>query len=132
MHEDYIKRKMSEKELSFWARYAEKVSKHGLISHAGEWTIRRAQQFVYGLEGRRLMEVDATYLDHFLEGLGRNGSLQDWQMAQTITALKILLVDTVKLSWSTHYDWEGQFAACADLNSSHPTPARDFSLKMQV
>ena len=76
----------------------------------------RARQFVYGLSVRKLREVGAAYLDETLDVLGRNASFQDchsfqsllssrkprfaWQVAQTITALRILLVEEVGLKWA--------------------------------
>jgi integrase len=132
MSEKLTKRKMSDKEQAFWARYAGKVSNHGLVGHSGEWTVRRAQQFVYGLQGRRLRDVDAIYLDRYLDALGRNESLQDWQVAQAITALRILLVEEVGLEWAVAYDWEGRLTACGDLEPEHPTLAREAPLNPDV
>ncbi|QHI68666.1 hypothetical protein [Tichowtungia aerotolerans] len=96
---------MTGKESVFWGRYADSVNKHGLSGYAAEWTARRAQQVVYGLEGRKLCEVDAAYLDQYLNVLGRNDSLQDWQMIQMVSALKILLVDVVNLGWADAALW---------------------------
>ncbi len=132
MPEEYVKRKMSDKEQDFWARYAEKVSNHGLVGYSGEWTMRRARQFVYGLQGRKLRDVDVTYLDRYLDVLGRNASLQDWQVAQAITALRILLVEMVSPEWAVAYDWEGRLAACGDLEPGHPTLAREAPLTSDV
>ena len=132
MTEEYVKRKMSDKEREFWARYAQAVNKHGLTGYAGEWTVRRAQQFVYGLEGQKLRNIDATYLNNYLDVLGRNTSLQDWQVAQAVTALRILLVEEVGLEWAATYDWEGRLTACADLEPSHPTLDREAPLKIDV
>jgi len=50
--------------------------------------VRRAQQFVYGLADLKLREVDATYLDNYLDVLGRNASLQDWQGRQPLELAK--------------------------------------------
>jgi stalled ribosome alternative rescue factor ArfA len=32
-------------------------------NHNGEWHIRRAQQFVYGLNGLKLRDIDSAYLN---------------------------------------------------------------------
>ncbi|QHI69916.1 integron integrase [Tichowtungia aerotolerans] len=123
---------MTRKESVFWGRYADLVNKHGLSGYAAEWTVHRAQQFVYGLEGRKLRNVDATYLDQYLNVLGRNDSLQDWQMIQAINALKILLVDVVSLDWAVTYDWDARLSACRDLEPTHPTLAREAPLMRDV
>ena len=129
MAEEYAKRKMSAKESAFWAAYAERVHNKGVFGHNAEWHIRRAQQFVYGLNGRKLRDIDSAYLDEYLDAIGRSSAMQDWQVAQAISALRILLVETVDLKWAAAYDWKGRLSACADLHSDHPTLARDGGLR---
>ncbi|MDK2858375.1 MAG: hypothetical protein PWQ89_1494 [Verrucomicrobiota bacterium] len=129
MPEEYVKRKMSDKESAFWARYAEKLCEKRISGHNGEWHIRRAQQFVYGLNGLKLRDIDSAYFNGWLDELGRDTSLQDWQVAQAISALRILLVETVDLEWAKTYDWEGRLSACEDLDATHPTLAREASLR---
>jgi hypothetical protein len=77
MSEEYVKRKMSDKESAFWARYAATLYDKGISGHNGEWHARRAQQFVYGLNGRKLREIDSAYLNGWLDELGREASLHD-------------------------------------------------------
>jgi integrase len=91
MTEDYVKRQLSDKEAAFWTRYAAKLCGKGISGHNGEWLVRRAQQFVYGLNGRKLRDVDSIYFDGWLGELVRDTSLQAWQVAQAISALRILL-----------------------------------------
>ncbi len=132
MLKTYMKRKMSDKESAFWARYAEILHKQGVGGHNAEWYVRRAQQFVYGLDGRKLADVDSVYLDLYLDELGRNSELKDWQVSQATSALRILLVEMTKLNWPKGYDWEGRLTACADLKTEHPTLAREAPLNPEL
>ena len=123
-----MKREMSEKEQAFWGRYAEKLFKNRIKGHNAEWHMRRAQAFVYGLNGLKLSKVDSAYLDAHLDDLGRKVELKDWQLRQVVSALRILLVEMVRLDWPATYDWEGRLSACLDLAPSHPTLAREIPL----
>ncbi|MGE4489399.1 MAG: integron integrase, partial [Kiritimatiellales bacterium] len=71
-------------------------------------------------------------VDQYLGVLGRSDSFEDWQVAQVIRALRILLVDVVHLDWAVSYDWDGRLAACDDLEPEHPTLAGEVPLHRDV
>ncbi|VGO16569.1 hypothetical protein PDESU_05160 [Pontiella desulfatans] len=71
MAKEHVKRKMSGKEQVFWGKYAEKLAKYGVSGRNAEWHVRRAQEFVYGLDGLKLNAVSSAYLDSYLDVLGR-------------------------------------------------------------
>ena len=125
MNGDDLKRKMSPKELDFWARYAEKLMEMGIKSPYSGWYVARAQEFVYQLNGRKLKAVDSAYLDRYFAELGRKAELQDWQLLQTVCAVEILMCEMTGLSWCRSYDWFGQKMACREIGEAHPTRARD-------
>ena len=75
MNKDYINTEKSDKERAFWARYAEKLNENRISGHNAEWHVIRAQEFVYGLDGLKLNDVDSTYLDSYLSELGRKVEL---------------------------------------------------------
>ena len=125
MSESNFKRQLSDGEQTFWARYAEKLMKSGVKGSYRQWYVRRAQQFVYGLKGRKLRAVDSAYLDAYFQGLGRKAAMKDWQLLQTVCAVEILMCEMTGLSWCRSYDWEGQKAACREIGSGHATRARE-------
>lgn len=144
MDKEHVKRKMSEKELDFWRRYAECLLKYRVSGKNAEWHVRRAQAFVYGLDGLKLNDVSSAYLDSYLDVIGRNGmrlasrgdgseaagsGLEAWQLKQVIYALRILFLEMTGLDWPKRYDWAGRLAACEDLPPSHPTIAREVPLE---
>jgi len=133
-----FKGKMSPQEQGFWARYAEKLLKTGVKSQCREWYVRRAQQFVYGLKGRKLKDLDSAYLDAYFAELGRKHGMPDWQLLQAVCAVEILMCEMTGFSWCGSYDWNGQKAACREIGEDHPTRARevtpsiDFSGRSEV
>ncbi len=49
MDKERVKSKMSNKEMAFWGKYAEKLLKYGVSGHNAEWHVRRAQQLNHSL-----------------------------------------------------------------------------------
>ncbi len=77
MSESDYERKMSDREMDFWAKYAEKLMVAGIKGSIGEWYVRRAQEFVYQLNERKLRGLDSAYLDAYFQELGRKAELKD-------------------------------------------------------
>ncbi|NNJ71252.1 MAG: hypothetical protein HKP10_08215 [Kiritimatiellales bacterium] len=101
MDKEHVQGKMSEKEKAFWCKYAERLNKYGVAGKNAEWHIRRARQFVYGLEGLKLNDVDSAYLDSYLDVIGRKPDFEVWQLRQVVYALRILFLEMTKLDWPT-------------------------------
>ena len=53
-------RKMTDGERKFWAEYAQVLERRGIVGKNAQWHVRRAQQFVYGLNGIRLRDVELS------------------------------------------------------------------------
>ena len=122
----------SGKEQEFWQNYARKLLSHGIIEKRAEWTLRRAQVFVQGLNGLRLREVSSAYVGNYLDELGRKPGMRGWQVAQTVEALRVLFLEMVQSDWATDFDWNGRIAACRELEEEHPTVARDRAVRKRV
>ncbi len=117
--------KMSEKEVNFWSKYANKVVKHNICGHSAKWHIRYAQMFAYGLGGRYLHEIDAGHVDDYLEELGRNSKFSGWQMGEMVSALRILFCEMTDCAWAKSYDWDAVKDGFRDLPVDHATFARE-------
>ena len=115
----------AESKREFWARYAHKLLLHKIVEKEAAWIIRRAEEFVDGLNGVRLRQVSSTYVGEYLDVLGRRADLRGWQVAQAVFALKILFLEMVELEWATDFDWNDRIAGCRELEADHPTIARD-------
>ena len=122
---------MSEKEHVFWAGYAEQLHKSRISGHNAEWHIRRAQEFVYGLEGR-LKSVEAAYVNDYLDAKSRIEALESWQIRQMVSALRVLFADVLGLNWALHYDWAGRLDALKEVEPTHATLAREIPSESPV
>ena len=80
MDKEFMKREMSDKENVFWGKYAEYLIKYRVEGHNAEWHVRRAQEFVYGLDGLKLYDIDSAYFDSYLDVIGRKPELKAWQL----------------------------------------------------
>lgn len=128
MSTEWHERKLSEKERAFWARYSDQLLKNGIFSKNGQWHVFRAKQFVGGLAGIRLRQVDSAYVDNYLDECEQKGDLEPWQLQQTIVSIRILLTELVKLKWARDYDWVGRIEGIQELQPDHPTLAREVPL----
>ncbi len=125
MNKECDKKYKTKKECEFWTGYAEKLNEKGILGHNAEWHVIRAQEFVYGLEGLKLYDVNSAYLDSYISELGRKPEWVSWQVRQVISALRILFVEMTRLDWPRSFDWKGRMAGCQDLAPTHATLARD-------
>jgi integron integrase len=116
---------MSEEEKAFWARYAEALYRRKIVEKNAEWHIVRAQEYVEGLDGKRIRTVSAGEMDRYLDGIGRMDGLSAWQQGQIASALAVLFQDMVKSNWVESYDWKGRIEGFRELDVSHPTLARE-------
>jgi hypothetical protein len=103
-----MKRRLSEKEQAFWARYAEALYQRKIVGKNAEWHIVRAQEYVEGLNGKRIRTVSAEEMDQTLNRIGRMEGLSAWQQGQIASALAVLFQDLIKSSWVESYDWTGR------------------------
>ena len=90
----------------FWNRYRKALSAHKIRGKAAEWYIKRVEYFIKSARGLKLREhaaedVKAYFCRQILER-----RLTDWQLSQTVDALKILFTETVNVPWSSSFPWE--------------------------
>jgi hypothetical protein len=73
----------------FWQRVAAYLVERGVVGKAGEFTVVRAQQFVYSLGGVRLRSVTEGIIRDWADELGRNQRLELWQLKQAVEAVRL-------------------------------------------
>ena len=110
----------------FWDRYRNILLKHKVSQKSQHWYARHVERFIKALEERRLSEVDARTVSAYLDGLGRNPRLEDWQLSQIAHAIQLLFADLVAPSWSSEIDWSKWREAAKTLEPEHATLARDY------
>ena len=118
---------MTAKERDFWSQYANFILTNNIHGHTAEWFIRYAQQFVYGLNDTKLLEVDKGYLANYFDELGRQGELADWQYLQAVSAIEMVFAMLSDHPVAKQFNWAGCREAARELGKEHPTLARNLS-----
>lgn len=109
----------------FWDNYIEKTKAYRLKPSTIRWHVKHAEVYIKAHSGRRLAEHTARDVETYLQEKGRTNRLADWQFAQMVRALQILFVEMVRPPWAADFPWQGWIDSARDLESSHPTVARD-------
>lgn len=121
---------MSEKEREFWAKYANCLISRNISGHSAEWCIRHAQQFVYGLDGVKLRDVDKPFLTRYFDELGRCDKIVAWRFRQVVSAVELLFVEMTTNPVSREFNWTECRESARELGSEHPTCAFCWSLRL--
>jgi integron integrase len=109
----------------FWDNYIEKTKIYRLKPSTIRWHVKQAEAYIKAHPGRRLAEHTARDVETYLREKGRNGRLADWQFVQVVRALQILFVEMVGASWVEDFPWQEWIDSARELESTHPTVARD-------
>lgn len=110
----------------FWDKYIAKTARYGIKPSAAIWYVRHVENYIKHHKTRRLKHHTAYDVEKYLKVKGRNPRLLDWQFKQIITALRILFIDVMRLSWADNFQWESYQAMAASLPDNHATVARDY------
>jgi integron integrase len=120
-----MQRRMTEKEKTFWAHYADALYRRNIVEKNAEWHVLRAQEYIEGLDGKRVRSISSEEMDQHLDVIGRNDALSPGQQSQITSALEVLFQELVGSSWVDLYDWRGRIDGFRELGASHPTLARE-------
>jgi len=112
----------------FWDKYIEKTISYGVKPDASRWYVRRCEAYIKKHKSLRLAEHSSEVVHSYLENIGRNTSLEDWQMIQVVDALRILFVDVVKSDWACDFSWDTWKSGFVSLPDSHATIARSVNV----
>ena len=110
---------------AFWRRYIAYLKTQSVPAGALPWFRRHVEAFIAAHPDHRLHTIEPAQVERFLEALGRNSRLQDWQLVQVVDALRHLFCGIVGLAWCDGFDWQRWSAGFASLPPGHPTVARD-------
>lgn len=116
-------RSPDERQPGFWEHYAEVLRSQYVREARIPYYVRFVERFIRSGPSP-LRQRSPQDLDHFLEDLGRNPRLEDWQAIQAVDALELLFCHLVITPWASRYDWEGWRLGFRELPPSHPTLAR--------
>lgn len=111
----------------FWGDFKKEAAEQGVKESAQRWYVIHVEQYIKAAEGRRLREHGPADVTGYLERLGRDPRIKDWQLGQTAHALQIVFCNLLGVSWSKEVDWPGWKEGSRSLSPEHPTVARDYS-----
>ena len=109
----------------FWGKYLSELEECRVRPDAGRWYVRRAEAFVQAMKPRRLAELGPADVCDYLAEMGRAAGIKDWQLAQIVDAVQILL-ELARVPWVESADWQGWRDGARSLPAQHPTVARDY------
>jgi len=115
----------AEKERLFWRRFHQKTIAYHVPPVARPWYRRHAERYISAHSGLRLASHTSEMLSTYLDDLGRQGELRDWQFRQSVEALKILFFEMVKVHWARDFAWSDWMERARSLPPSHRTIMRD-------
>jgi len=110
----------------FWDKYIGKLRINSVLTKSERWYVKRAEDYINAHNDLRLVFHNENTVTEYLESLGRNYRLTDWQFKQAVDAIKILFVDMLKAPWAGSFSWDDWLELARDLPVSHPTIARNF------
>lgn len=111
----------------FWENYLEKIKRHDVATKAHRWYVKRVEHYIKAHPSNPLTHHSRDTIEQYLQKLGRNNRLADWQFKQAVEALKILFVDIVGAEWAATFPWDFWLESATELPASHATVARDYS-----
>ncbi len=83
-----------------WDKYSENSKRYARSEMVLRWFVIRAEEYINALEHHT-----PTMFENYPARIGGEKGLVSWQFQQVIDALKILFLDTLKLSWTSDFRW---------------------------
>jgi integron integrase len=108
----------------FWDRYLTVLDQNGVKPSAARWYVMRVEEYRKARPDRKLLDHRADDVVSYLQALGRDQRLESWQMAQVVHALQLLFCQLLAVPWCGKVDWDYWKTAFRELESEHPTVAR--------
>jgi len=106
----------------FWERFIARARKDGVKDSAVRWYVHHAERYLKAVSGKRPAGHSPQDVTEYLEGVGRQGRIPDWQFAQIVDAVRILL-RTARAAVANEVDWGWWRHSAQSLEAQHPTIA---------
>ena len=111
----------------FWEKYIQACEYRNVPAKSIRWYVKRAEDYIREHSSLKLARHSQDTVTDYLNRLGTNYRLADWQYKQVVDALKILFVHIVKANWAESFSWDEWIESATQLQCSHATIARDQS-----
>ena len=115
----------------FWDKYIEKSKSYGIKDHVVRWYVIRVESYIDAHPKLKLKSHTADTLAVYLQRIGGEEQLHDWQYKQLVFSLKVLFVDIVKSLWAADFPWDEWEAMAESLPKNHATTARSYTRDME-
>ena len=96
----------------------------GIKHNVQPWYARNAQQFLREIDGEPA-SLTHQQVEQHIESIPGSRFKTDWQQAQYIDSVKILLIKTLHLRWAQELPWDDWISATKTLRPDHATLARE-------
>lgn len=110
----------------FWNNYSLFLVKHGVSKKYVTWYILRTKQYIAAYPDLSVRDHKPKQVEDYLNKVGREHQLTDWQFVQIVDAILRLFSTAIKVSWVDKIDWDYWKTSAKSLEKSHPTITRDY------
>ena len=109
---------------SGWHAYRESLIAAGIKLKSQSWYARHAERFIRRI-GCAPSKLTRDQVEQHFQWIPHGYFNQDWQHAQYIEAVRILLAETLQLHWTQDFPWGDYSSATKTLTTDHPTLVRE-------
>jgi integron integrase len=108
-----------------WDLYHRMLVKRNIKQNARRWYVFRVEALLKVVSHESVSSLTADDVSDFLQNLGRNRSLSDWQVLQAIDAIQILCVDVLDRNRFSSVNWDDFRLGAQTIDTNHATLARE-------
>ena len=108
----------------FWNNYISILQHHGINPDLHRWYIKHLEDYIKYYPDDKLKQHTAKNVYDYLDMLGRNIRLENWQYCQAVDAIQILFCEHLHSDWANSINWQFLKESASSLPQSHPTTAR--------
>jgi len=114
----------SNNSVSGWHQYREALIKAGIKQSVQPWYARHIKRFSNAIDGNP-SDITHTLLEKHFHSIPVSWFTHDWQQAQYIDAVRILMLETLSLHWASDFPWEDSVSSIKTLRPEHATLSRE-------
>jgi integron integrase len=113
---------------AFWDRYQAILNVNRVPERNQPWYQKHVEQFIAFQPGVRLVQRSAEDVQNWLQSLGHQPQIADWQFRQKADAVRLLYGQLLKPEWAGRFDWDFWVYGAQSLGSDHSTVARTYEM----
>jgi len=89
----------------FWDKYIALTQRFGVKKDVARWYVKHVENYLDKHQNHKLKSHTKDDMEKYLEELGRNRNMKDWQFSQNVNALKILFSNLMVSNWAKDFPW---------------------------